>query len=166
MSLIRNIAATYRSPIRATARILAGGAREDRILALLMGACAAIFVAQWPRLSRQAFETGEDLQMLMGNALFSMVFLLPLVLYGLAALSHLAARAAGGRGSFARARLALAWALVASMPVYLLWGLLAGFLGPGPGEDMVGLISLVVFVIFWGAGLKAAEWGAGTEGTV
>ncbi|QPM89640.1 YIP1 family protein [Pseudooceanicola algae] len=157
MSLVLNIAATYRSPRRVVARILADGPREDRALAMVMGGCVAMFLAQWPRLAREAFETGAELQMLMGGALLGVVFILPLALYVLAGLSHLVARLVGGQGAPFGARVALFWALVAATPLLLLHGLVAGLIGPGAALSLVGLVWLGVFLWFWIAGMIEAE---------
>ncbi|WP_163850096.1 YIP1 family protein [Pseudooceanicola aestuarii] len=164
MSLLRNIAATYRGPGQVARRLLDPAPREDRTLVMMMGSCATIFVAQWPQLSRQAFETGQELDMLMTNTLFGLLFLLPLALYGLAALAHLVAKPLGGQGSFAAARAVLSWALVAAMPAYLLWGLTAGFVGPGAAKDLTGLVFLALFLWFWSMGMRVAEFGRQSEG--
>jgi hypothetical protein len=139
MSVTRDILATYRGP-RAVFRARAGqGVREDRALVVVMTACALIFVAQWPRLARLAFETGQDMQPLIGGALFGLLFIAPLVLYAVGTLSHLAAKLLGGRGSAYLARFALFWALLAASPLWLLWGLTGGFVGPGPALTLTGL---------------------------
>ena len=140
MSALRDMAATYRGPGRVLSRMLAAGQREDRALAVLMAACALIFVAQWPRLARQAYLTGTDLNPLLGSTLLAWIFMAPLALYMLAALAHLVARVLGGKGTFYGARLALFWALFASVPLLLLHGLVAGFIGPGPQLAMVGVV--------------------------
>ncbi|NIZ11275.1 YIP1 family protein [Pseudooceanicola sp. HF7] len=158
MSLVLNIAATYRAPRRVVARILAQGEREDRALALVMGGCVAMFVAQLPALAREAFETGAELQMLMGASLMGLVFILPLMLYLLAGLSHLVLRLFGGRGDFYGARVALFWALVAATPLLLLHGMVAGLIGPGGAKSLVGLAWLACFLWFWIAGLVEAEY--------
>ncbi|MBT9383297.1 YIP1 family protein [Pseudooceanicola sp. CBS1P-1] len=163
MSLIGNIAATYRGPRRVLRQLLAQGPREDRALALLMGSVVMIFVVQWPRLSREALESGENLQMLLGGALFGLVFILPLLLYILAMLSHWGMRLFGGQGSGYGARLALFWALAAAMPLLVLHGLVAGLIGPGPEKALVGLGWLAVFLWFWLAGLWEAGRGPKTE---
>ncbi|MAY89241.1 MAG: YIP1 family protein [Pseudooceanicola sp.] len=159
MPVTADITATYRGPGRVMDRLLAAGQREDRALALLMGFCALMFVAQMPRLAREAHFTGQELNMLMGGALLGWVFMAPLGLYALAALTHLFARLLGGKGSWYGARLALFWALLASTPLLLLHGLVAGFIGPGPALQLVGLIWLVVFLWFWGRCLWRAERG-------
>lgn len=133
------------------------GPREDRALAILMGGCVLVFIAQLPRLSREAHLTGQELNMLMGGALMAWIFVAPLLLYILAGLSHLVARLLGGQGDWYGARLALFWALLASSPLLLLHGVVAGFVGPGAAQQGVGLGWLIVFLWFWFACLRAAE---------
>lgn len=157
MAVTRDIAATYRGPGRVVGRLLERGQREDRALAILMAGCALVFVAQLPRLSREAHLTGRELNMLLGASLLAWVIIAPLIFYCLAALSHLVARALGGQGGWYGARLALFWALLAASPLLLLHGLVAGLVGPGAGRDIVGLLWLGVFLWFWMAGLRQAE---------
>lgn len=159
MSVTRDIAATYRGPGRVLPRLLAGGPREDRALAYLMAACVLMFIGQLPKLARQAYLTGEDLNMLMGGALLGLVFIAPLLFYGLAWLSHAVARLLGGKGTFWSARMALFWALLAASPLILLHGLVAGFIGPGPQLNIVGLAWFAAFLWFWGSGLWFSERG-------
>ncbi|WP_136635695.1 YIP1 family protein [Pseudooceanicola onchidii] len=159
MSILRDIVATYRGPVPVLQRRIEGGAREDRALAVLMAGCGLLFVAQWPRLARQSFETGAELEMLMGGSLMALVFILPLILYGLGALSHAVARVVGGQGGFYSARMALFWALLATAPAFLLNGLTEGFLGAGPQTALTGLLALGVFLWFWVSGLWAVEKG-------
>ncbi|RKF17045.1 YIP1 family protein [Roseovarius spongiae] len=160
MPVTRDIVATYRGPGRVMRRLLAAGPREDRALAILMAGCAVMFVAQWPRIAREAHLAGRELNADLGASLLAWVFLAPLIFYLLALLSHWGARALGGRGSPYGARLALFWAFLASMPVLLLNGLVAGFIGSGPALQAVGLIWCAVFAWFWIGGLREAEWGA------
>lgn len=161
MAVTRDIVATYRGPGRVVARLLAMGQREDRALAILMAACAVIFIAQWPRLARQAHLDPEiELNMLLGATLLAWVMIAPLLMYVLAFVSHLVARAVGGRGTGYGARIALFWALLASSPVLLLHGMVAGFIGAGPALSLVGLVWLALFAWFWVSGLRQAEWPA------
>ncbi len=157
MPVTTDITATYRGPGKVMRRLLSMGPREDRALAFVMVACVIVFVSQMPRLARIAHLTGQELDMLLGGALFGWVFLAPLILYLLAALSHLIARILGGQGDWFGARLALFWALLASSPLVLLHGLVAGMIGPGPGLQAVGLLWLAIFGWFWFACLKQAE---------
>ena len=56
--------------------------------------------------------------------------------------------------------LALFWALLASAPVVLLNGLVAGFIGPGPALTIVGVAWVAVFVWFWLSGLRQVQRSA------
>jgi hypothetical protein len=158
MPVTRDIVATYRGPRRVVRRLLGMGVREDRALVMLIAACVVVFVAQWPRLAREAHLGGQDLNPLLGGALMAWIFIAPLLLYALAFLSHGVARLIGGRGTAYGARLALFWAFLAASPLILLHGLVAGFIGPGPGLQGVGLIWCGVFLWFWISGLREAEW--------
>jgi hypothetical protein len=156
MSITAEIVRTYRSPRAAIRSRLARGAREDRALLILMLACGLIFVAQWPRLSREAHLTERPLEVLLGGALMAWIFVAPLLLYGVAALSILALRVAGRSPLPLAARLALFWALLCAAPLWLLHGLVAGLTGPGWELTLVGAVAVAVFLWFWSAGLKAA----------
>ncbi|WP_435312231.1 YIP1 family protein [Primorskyibacter sedentarius] len=166
MAVTQDIVATYRGPGRVMRRLLSMGQREDRALALVMAGCAVIFVAQLPRLAREAHLTGQELNPLLGGSLLAWVFIAPLMLYALAAASHLVARLIGGRGDWYGARLALFWAILASSPLMLLNGLVAGFLGTGPALSFVGLLWLGVFCWFWARSLWVAERPEAAEGDV
>lgn len=157
MAITRNIAATYRGPGGVVRRLLALGQREDRALAYLMGGCLLVFVAQLPRLAREAHLTGQELNMLLGGTLLGWIFIAPLLFYVLALIARGIGRVLGGKGSAYGARLALFWALLASSPLILLHGLIAGFVGPGPGLQIVGLLWLMVFAWFWIGGSLAHE---------
>jgi hypothetical protein len=157
MAVTTDILASYRGPGRVVARLLAAGQREDRALAILMAGCVLVFVAQLPRLAREAHLAGQELNPILGGSLLAWVIIAPLLFYILAALSHVIARVFGGRGGWYGARLALFWALLASTPVLLLHGLVSGLIGPGSGRDAVGLIWLAVFLWFWLSGLWQAE---------
>lgn len=160
MPVTRDIVATYRGPRRVVRRLLDMGEREDRALVMLVGACVVVFVAQWPRLAREAHLAERDLNPLLGGALMAWLFIAPLLLYAIALISHWIARLIGGRGTAYGARLALFWAFLAASPLILLHGLVAGFVGPGPGLQGVGLIWCGVFGWFWLSGLREAEWSS------
>ncbi|NNE88006.1 MAG: YIP1 family protein [Silicimonas sp.] len=155
MSVVRDIMRTYRAPREVQARRMSGAPREDRALAVLMGACVLIFVAQWPRLSREAFldpSIGFDARL--AGALFGWIMVMPLVFYALAVITQLILRAFGTAGAGYASRMSLFWALLASTPLWLLTGLTAGFVGPGAGLTITGIAALGAFVIFWMAGLS------------
>ncbi|MCF3594230.1 YIP1 family protein [Rhodobacteraceae bacterium LMO-12] len=160
MSAVSDIVATYGGPRRVVRRILQAGVREERALVILMAGCVVVFVAQWPRLARQAHEHGQELNPLLGGALFAWLFVMPLVLYTLALISHWVLRILGGKGQPFGARIALFWALLASGPIMLLWGLTAGFVGPGSALTLVGVIWIAVFLWVWFSGLTEVWRGA------
>ena len=96
----------------------------------------------------------------MAGALFAWLFVAPIFLYGVAALSHMIARLFGGQGSFYLARVALFWALLAATPCFLLSGLVTGFAAGVGAQIGVGVVTAGVFLGFWLSGLWAVEWGA------
>ena len=157
MPVTQDIVATYKGPGRVMERLMTMGQREDRALAFVMGFCGIAFIAQMPALARQAHLEQTDLNMLLGGALLGTVIILPLAFYLLALLSHWVARVFGGKGSSYSARLALFWSLLATTPLLLLHGLVAGFIGPGPAMQGVGILWLVVFGWFWISTLRQAE---------
>ncbi|MEP5728768.1 MAG: YIP1 family protein [Sulfitobacter sp.] len=156
MAATRDIVATYRGPGRVMQRLLGQGVREDRALIYLMVGCLMVFVAQTPRLARQAFETGEELQMLLGASLMAWLFIAPLLFYLIAGVTGLVARLMRSKITSYGARMALFWALLASCPLMLLWGLTAGFVGPGVQLNIVGGIWVAIFGWFWFSGFFAA----------
>ncbi|MFX0541052.1 YIP1 family protein [Roseovarius sp. S4756] len=159
MAVTRDIVATYRGPRAVMRRLLEMGQREDRALAILMAGCIVMFVAQWPRLAREAYLTGQELNPLLGGALLAWAFIAPLILYLIALTSHWIAKLLGGDGTGFGARMALFWALLAASPLVLLHGLVAGFVGSGAGHTAVGFVWFIAFAMFWISGLREAEWG-------
>ncbi|MEQ9258065.1 MAG: YIP1 family protein [Roseovarius sp.] len=159
MPVTNDIVASYRRPRAVMRRLLSMGENEGRALAILMAGCVVTFMGQWPRLAREAHLEGGELQMKMGGALLAWVFIAPLAFYLIAFLSHLVSRAMGGQGSGFGARLALFWAFLAASPLLLLFGLVAGFVGAGPGLNGVGALWCAVFFWFWLSNLREAGWG-------
>ncbi|MFO1141072.1 MAG: YIP1 family protein [Amaricoccus sp.] len=99
----------------------AAGLDERRALMDLVLACILLFVASMPNALREArgLAIDDPVSAAVSAHLFGYVALLPLAAYGLAALAHLVARAAGGRGSFLAARTALFLSALAAAPVAL-----------------------------------------------
>ncbi len=157
MPVTTDIVASYRRPAQVMRRLLSAGTREDRALAMLMAGCVLAFISQLPRLAREAHLTGEELNPMLGGALFAWLFIAPLMFYLIAALSHLVARLFKGKGDWFGARLALFWAFLAASPLMLLNGLTAGFVGPGAALTLVGFIWFVAFMVIWLVSLKVAE---------
>lgn len=156
MSVTRDILATYKGPGQVVSRRLAMGIREDRGLAVLMAACVTIFIAQWPRLAREAHLSGQELNMMLGGSLLVWVFIMPLAFYVLAILVQTVLRLIGRQLDGFSSRFALFWALLAIAPISLFRGLVGGFIGPGVVYDSIGLIGILMFTWFWVAGLRSA----------
>jgi hypothetical protein len=159
MPVTSDIAASYRRPRAVMRRLLSLSENEGRSLAIAMAGCVVVFVGQWPRLAREAHMSGQELNSLLAGALLAWVFIVPLVLYVLAALSLMVLKLSGARTTGYRCRLALFWAVLAASPLVLLNGLVAGFVGPGAGLQLVGFLWLVVFLWFWLSNLREAGWG-------
>lgn len=158
MTITTDILRSWRHPRAVIREKLGAGDREDRALAVLMAASLLLFVAQWPGLSRAAFlDPTTPLEARLGGALLACLFILPLIAYAIALISHLVARAVGGKGSGFGARLALFWAMLAIAPAMLLQGLTAGFVGPSPALTLVQGIVLVAFLWIWLSMLAEAE---------
>ena len=161
MSVTNDIARTYRAPRAVLRNRIAAGATEGRALAILMAGCLLMFVAQWPGLSRAAYaDPSIPVEARIGGALMAWLFVMPLVFYIIAALTHVIARLFGGTASWLEARMALFWALLAAAPLWLLTGLVAGFVGQGPALIITASAAGVAFLIFWGAGLWEVERGS------
>ena len=157
MSVIDDVIRSYRAPRAVFRHRLSMGTREDKALAVLMGACLLVFAAQLPRLARVAHETGQELNMLMGATMLAWIFIMPLVFYVIGTLSHVLMRLVGGHGSTFAARFALFWALLCATPLWLLWGLVAGFIGEGVQMTLTGALALLAFLLFWSINLREAE---------
>lgn len=158
MAISTEIVRAYRAPRQVLRRQLEAGENEGRALIYLTVACLLCFVAQWPRLSREAFlDPSIPLDARLGGALAGWLLFAPLMFYAVGAVSHLVARLFGGKGSFYSARLALFWSLLVIAPLVLLLGLVSGFIGQGPAQNATGLLLLAAFLYIWGNGLWEAE---------
>jgi hypothetical protein len=158
MGVAADILRSWRHPRLVVNVRMADGVREDRALAILMGACVMIFLSQWPRLVRDAgLDPTTPLDVRLGGTLFAWLFVAPLALYLIAAISHLVAKIVGGTGSWYSARLALFWSLFVAAPLWLLNGLVDGLLGPGIAVTLTGGLALLAFVVIWVASLIETE---------
>lgn len=150
MSAIRDIIQSYRAPRTVIRRHLERGVNEGRVFIFLVGACLLVFIAQWPRLSREAYlDTSIPLDARLGAAMLGWLFIAPLFFYALAGVSYMVARLMGGQGTTFGARLALFWSMLVVTPLWLLQGLVAGFIGAGPQLSAVGILLLGAFFWVW-----------------
>ena len=167
MAVTNDIFRTWRRPRAVIRKILDQGQREDRAIAYVLVACLLIFIAQWPRLRRIAdgyepspWPPDVNFEGMMTYSFYSLVIILPLFLYLVAALSRLVAKLFGGKGSWYSARIAFFWTLLATSPLVLLHGLVRGFIGPGAQATLVGAIWAVAFLVIWFQTLREAETGS------
>lgn len=129
---------------------------EAQKVALLMVAMLIFLIAQMPSHSRAAtLDPSIPFEARFGGALLAVMFVMPLIAYGLAWLVSVLSRLTPWRISGPDSRLALFWALLAVAPAMLLQGLVAGFVGPGPALGLVQVICGLGFLFIWGAGLSA-----------
>lgn len=157
MSIALDILRTYRAPRAVQRQRLQGGVREDRALVVLIAGCVIGFVAQWPRLSREAhFDPSIGFDARFAGALFGWLMIMPLVFYVLSLVVFGVQRLIGRQVTGFATRMSLFWAFLAASPLLLLTGLVAGFVGPGPALMAVSLLPVVAFVVFWVAGLREA----------
>lgn len=155
MSLVADILRSYRAPRRVVEDRLPF-ATEGSALGTLMVACALIFVSQWPGLARAAhFDPTVPLDARLGGALFGLMFVLPLLAYGLAGGIWVLVRMASGPISGLSVRFALFWALFAASPLWLLYGLASGFDGKSVATEALGLVALLAFLAILVGGLRA-----------
>lgn len=158
MSVVLDILETWRRPKAVIARKQAQQPREGSLFAMLIGGSLLAFVAQWPRLARDAYlDPSIPLEARLGGAMMGMVFFWPLIAYAIAMLSHWIATAIGGKGRAADARLAMFWAFLAVSPGVLFQGLVAGFIGQGRELTLSGLAVLAVFLWMWLSMLHEVE---------
>ena len=152
--MVLDILRTYHAPRRVLRHRIGTTVREDRALAALMAACVFMFVAQWPRLLREALiDDSIALEARLAGALFGWVLVAPLVMYCLAFVSLLFLRLAGSDASGYDTRMALFWAFLAAVPLWLLSGLVSGFLGQTVASTITSVIAFGGFLIFWAAGV-------------
>jgi len=166
MSISNDVLRAWVRPRAVMRRLLDAGEKENRALAILMAGCLLIFVGQWPRLVRlsEGFDLpagaeASELSQLIAYSLVSWLIVWPLIFYIFAGITLILARAVKGRGTGYGARLALFWAVLASSPAALLYGLLAGFNGETIGTQVVGAVWLAGFAWIWVQSLRESESG-------
>lgn len=110
--------------------MLQSGPGEARLIAYVV--IATLFLLA-ERIMRILAEAGPETNVIARalEQVVSLLFFLPLVYYGLAALGTMIARAMGGEGRWFEGRAAFFWAALVSAPVILFTGLAAIAAGPG-----------------------------------
>lgn len=156
MAVSTDIFQSWRRPRVVMRRLLDMGQREDRALAFLMAGSFIAFVSQWPRLSREAHLSGTDMGEAVGPLLVGTMIVGPLFYYLVSILVWGGLRVFGSQIAAYRVRLALFWAILASAPAMLLYGLTRGFIGQGPEATLVGVVWAVGFLFILIQSLREA----------
>ena len=158
MSVAVDIARSYLSPQSVVLRRASGPVSEPRALVVLMAGCLLMFAAQWPLAARDAYlDPTIPIEDRLTGALFGWLMLAPLFFYVLAMIVRLISHLLGGRASGFEGRMALFWAVLAASPLWLLTGLVGGFIGRGPAFTGTGLLAVASFFAIWAAGVWAVE---------
>lgn len=148
---------------RAPGRTVRGlrGMGDPGLMALLTGTLAIYFLAQWPaHVTAARIDPSIPLGARLGGALLATMFMMPLLVYGVAGLIALVARAAGWRGTGRDARLALIWAMAMVTPLMLLGGMTQAVSGGGPALTLVQAVTGVAFLGLWLVNMRALGQGA------
>lgn len=160
MSISREIIVAYKGFGASMRRQITANPGEERLLIYLVMAILIFFIARVPSLleasALAATEEVSSIAIFMVN-LVSSFFFAPLLLYGIATLSHLLAKLFGGKGNGYRSRLALFWSLLVVSPLALVSAMLQSAL---PFEWLQLALSIVIFLVFvvaWGASIRVAE---------
>jgi len=163
--LVGAIALSYRDLRRGMAMFLAQKPRDAQLLVLSLLAAVVGFIAGLPRALVQAQTLGveDPLTAVLSVRLFAALFMTPLLLFGLGALSHLVALGFRGQGSFWAARAAIVWAVIVALPLLVANGLAGGVAMIWPGlashalASAVSMISSLGFFWIWAQHLAQAE---------
>jgi len=159
MGFLRDIVETWIRPAQVVRRKLAAGLREEKLLAYVIFAAMIALMVRIPALvsEQQAATEPKPLDALVAGSIVAYLLFGPLFLYLLAALSHMVARLARGKGSWQGARLALFWSLLALQPLVALSAFLVG-LAPWGWVARVAPWALAGgFVWVWLSALAAVE---------
>ena len=132
-------------------------AMPERVkLVVLMAAMLIFLLAQAPVHARAAhLDPSVPLSARMGGALLAVMFMMPVLVYGLASVVSFLSRLMPWQLSHEDSRLALFWALLAVSPAMLLAGLVGGMIGPGNAQILTRAVAGIGFVVIWGAGIAA-----------
>ena len=165
MSIAARIVATWRDPRAVMRSHLAQGVREDRAIAVLMGAAALSFVASLPGLFRAAAaDPSVPLEARLGAGLLASVFLMPLLAYALAGLSWLGMRIARQPVAGHAARMALFWAMLSAFPAVLCHRLIEALVPTGhPAATIAGVAAFGGFLYLWIIALDEARRQAAAD---
>lgn len=144
MSVLGDIRLAYYKPRQVMERQINFGIKEEQTLffAILFGLLS--FLSLLPALAKHAFLTNDSLSALAAAQFISSVFMMPLMMYGIAAFSHLILKYFGGQGDYIGARRALFWAALVTTPAILLTSITEAYMG-----ELSTVLSIITTVIFF-----------------
>lgn len=149
MAVTTDIVESWRNPRSVVRRHLRRGRSEPFAFSLLFVFLLITFIAQFPRVARvSAMDPTIPISPQMLGVGLGLLATIPF-LYALAALSSLGMRSLGAIVSGYGARIALFWSLVATSPLVLLVGLVAGMIGGGNQLILCGVLTFAAFVFQW-----------------
>lgn len=153
--IVPRIVQSWWAPGRVVASLR--GMPDRALIVILMAAMLMFWVAQMPEHARAAqIDPSIPLAGRMAGAAMAVLFMMPLLAYGVAAVVALISRLTPWPIGGCDSRLALFWALLAVVPAMLLAGLTAGLVGPGTALTLVRALAFLGFLVIWGAGLRVA----------
>ena len=155
--LILGIARFYHDPRASMRGVLASRPSEGRLLAYALLAAALLLAGRIATLTIAARASAAELLPQVAAQAASMLFFVPLVYYGLAALGTALARACGGRGGWRDGRAAFFWAALVSAPVVILSSLVALALAAAPPALAVAVAQVGPVFFAWALAQCFAE---------
>ncbi len=163
-SVTWGILSAYRHPRLSFERQLSAQFGEARLLFYGMLACFLGLVSRMPSVFRESLTSEEfPLQAVVASQFVVSLLFGPLLMYLVAAVSHVAFKAFGGRGDWREARLALFWSALAMSPLALIAGVMDVMAADWIHGTALVLI-VVVFVSYWMQCLVRVEFGSGPSG--
>jgi len=160
MTLYGDILGAYRGVGASMHKQLLYNTREEKVLMYVFLACFLFFVARVPALlNLAAITTDADKTAvnIIATNFASSMFYGPLMMYGIAAMSHLVAKLFQGGGTFLQARLALFWSALVVSPLVLLAVMLRVFVAGPEFVIITNVVTGIVFIYCWGICLSIAE---------
>ncbi len=155
--LILGFARFFHDPRGSMRGVLDSRPTEGRLLAYAFLAAAILLAGRVGALAVAAAGTELDLAPQIAAQTASMLFFVPLVYYGLAALGTALAKAAGGRGGWRDGRAAFFWAALVTAPIGALSGLAALALHGAPPAVTVGVAQIGPVFFAWAMAQCYAE---------
>ncbi len=150
MGLVADIFASFRRPRAVFRARLAAGMSNYQAFGLLMAASAMMFVAQTPRLAREALiDPTIPLEARLGATFIGFFAIVPLMAYILSPLVDLLLHLMRRPHHLFTTRASLFWAMVMAAPFWLINGAVIGFMGQGIPAAASSVLALGVFGFFF-----------------